>query len=49
MMPLALIATLGGTWCSGKLKAETFQKVIWMVLLLLGIFLVVQFSLKNLM
>ena len=46
MIPLALIATLLGTWCSGKLKAQTFQKVIWSVLLLLGLFFVVQFLLK---
>ena len=43
MMPVALLATLVGTWYSGKLKDETFQKVIWSVLLVLGIFFVMQF------
>ena len=49
MMPVALLATLVGTWYSGKLKDETFQKVIWSVLLVLGIFFVMQFFLQNLM
>ena len=46
MMPFALMATLAGTWCSGKLKAETFQNVIWLFLLLLGLLFVVQFLAK---
>ena len=49
LMPLALLATLLGTWSSGKLNPAHFQKIIWLVLLLLGIFFVVQFLFKNLM
>ncbi|WP_299874945.1 sulfite exporter TauE/SafE family protein [uncultured Cocleimonas sp.] len=47
MMPVALFATLVGTWFSGKLNAQTFQKVIWSVLLLLGIVFIVQFISRN--
>ena len=49
MMPVALFATLVGTWFSGKLNAQTFQKVIWSVLLLLGVIFIAQFISKNLM
>jgi uncharacterized membrane protein YfcA len=41
MMPVAIVATQIGGWCSGKMNAESFQKVIWTMLLMLGIFLLV--------
>ncbi len=42
MLPVGFIATLTGNWCSGKLDDRTFQTLIWSVLLLLGVFYVVQ-------
>lgn len=42
MLPVGLIATLAGGWWSGRLDDKIFQKVIWSVLLLLGIFFLVQ-------
>jgi len=46
MLPVALLATLLGSWLSGKLNADMFQKVIWAVLLLLGMVFVGQFLFK---
>ncbi len=42
LLPVGFIATLAGSWCSGKLDDGNFQRLIWLGLLLLGVFYVLR-------